>query len=450
MRVQTANGHGSHWGDKPLIGKHSKLPNGLVHWKVHVGSMIGLGCLMFGWLPHTSAQQASGAKSNSAKSATAKVTWQVTVPEGTPESSKVYIAGSIDAFGPWQPNAFEMAKQEDGTYRADVELPIGTRVEYKFTRGSWATVEKTPQGAEIQNRTFSVRGPETVRVAIASWAIPKSAPSSTATGDLRWMDFASEVLGSKRRVTVWLPPQYRDGVHEGFPVVYCLDGQNLFDRQWAAFGVEWEADETARDLARGPANLPLILVGIDNSKDRFDEYTPVVDEVSDKPVGGKADEYLRFLVTELKPWIDREYRTLKTADTTAIVGSSLGGVFVLHALRKHPEVFGKGAAMSPSLFWGQGYTIQQYSQPPSDLAPRDKQRLWLDIGTREGKSDRGQVQAVEQTEQLAEALEQHHRERIEVRTMIDSEAKHHEAAWARRLPIALEFLFSSPVEGGSK
>ena len=450
MRVQTANGHGSHWGDKPLIGKHSKLANGLVHWKVHVGSMIGLGCLMFGWLPHTSAQQASGAKSNSAKSATAKVTWQVTVPEGTPESSKVYIAGSIDAFGPWQPNAFEMAKQEDGTYRADVELPIGTRVEYKFTRGSWATVEKTPQGAEIQNRTFSVRGPETVRVAIASWAIPKSAPSSTATGDLRWMDFASEVLGSKRRVTVWLPPQYRDGVHEGFPVVYCLDGQNLFDRQWAAFGVEWEADETARDLARGPANLPLILVGIDNSKDRFDEYTPVVDEVSDKPVGGKADEYLRFLVTELKPWIDREYRTLKTADTTAIVGSSLGGVFVLHALRKHPEVFGKGAAMSPSLFWGQGYTIQQYSQPPSDLAPRDKQRLWLDIGTREGKSDRGQVQAVEQTEQLAEALEQHHRERIEVRTMIDSEAKHHEAAWARRLPIALEFLFSSPVEGGSK
>ena len=437
-------------GDKPLIGMRSKLPNGSVHWNVPFGSMIGLWCLMVGWLPPAYAQQASGAKSDSAKSSKVKVTWQVTVPEGTPESSKVYIAGSIDAFGPWQPNAFEMAKQEDGTYRADVELPIGTRVEYKFTRGSWATVEKTPQGAEIQNRLLSVRGPETVRVAIASWAIPKSAPSSTATGDLRWMDFASEVLGSKRRVTVWLPPQYRDGVHEGFPVVYCLDGQNLFDRQRAAFGVEWEADETARALASGPANLPLILVGIDNSKDRLDEYTPVVDEVSDKPVGGKADEYLRFLVTELKPWIDREFRTLKSTETTAIVGSSLGGVLVLHALRTHPEVFGKGAAMSPSLFWGQGYTIQQYSQPPSDLALRDKQRLWLDIGTREGKSDRGQVQAVEQTEQLAEALKQHHRERIEVRTMIDSEAKHHEAAWARRLPIALEFLFSSPVEGGSK
>ena len=438
-------------GDKPLIGMRSKLPNGSVHWNVPFGSMIGLWCLMVGWLPPACcAQQASGAKSDSAKSSKVKVTWQVTVPEGTPESSKVYIAGSIDAFGPWQPNAFEMAKQEDGTYRADVELPIGTRVEYKFTRGSWATVEKTPQGAEIQNRLLSVRGPETVRVAIASWAIPKSAPSSTATGDLRWMDFASEVLGSKRRVTVWLPPQYRDRVHEGFPVVYCLDGQNLFDRQRAAFGVEWEADETARALASGPANLPLILVGIDNSKDRFDEYTPVVDEVSDKPVGGKADEYLRFLVTELKPWIDQEFRTLKSAETTAIVGSSLGGVLVLHALRTHPEVFGKGAAMSPSLFWGQGYTIQQYSQPPSDLAFGDKQRLWLDIGTREGKSDRGQVQAVEQTEQLAEALKQHHRERIEVRTMIDSEAKHHEAAWARRLPIALEFLFSSPVEGGSK
>ena len=83
---------------------------------------------MFVWLPETCAQQASGAKSDSAKSSKVKVTWQVTVPEGTPESSKVYIAGSIDAFGPWQPNAFEMAKQEDGTYRADVELPIGTRI----------------------------------------------------------------------------------------------------------------------------------------------------------------------------------------------------------------------------------------------------------------------------------------------------------------------------------
>ncbi|MCY3004894.1 MAG: alpha/beta hydrolase-fold protein [Planctomycetota bacterium] len=425
-----------------------------MHWFVRVGSMIGLWSVLVGWLPPMHAQQTSGAKSESAKSATAKVTWQLTVPEGTPASSKVYIAGSIDAFGPWQPDALEMAKQEDGTYRADVELPIGTRVEYKFTRGSWATVEKTPQGAEVQNRTFSVRGPETLRVAIAGWGIPKAAPSSTATGDLRWMDFESGVLGSKRRVTVWLPPQYRDEGRESFPVVYCLDGQNLFDQRRAAFGVEWEADETARALASGPANRPLILVGIDNSKDRFDEYTPVADEVSGNRVGGKADAYLRFLVTELRPWIDREYRTLKTAEATAIVGSSLGGVFVLHALRKHPEVFGNGAAMSPSLFWGQGYTIQQYSQqysqPPSDPALRNKQRLWLDIGTAEGKSNRGQVQAVEQTEQLAKAIEQYHSERIEVRTMIDSEAKHHEAAWARRLPIALEFLFSSPDEGGSK
>lgn len=384
------------------------------------------------------------------KPQTAKITWRVTVPTDTPASSKICIAGNIDPFGPWLPNAFEMTKQADGKYEASLEIPIGTLVEYKFTRGSWATVEKTQQGAEIQNRRLAVRGSETLNVSIASWAIPKAKPLSTATGDLRWIEFPSQVLRSKRRITLWLPPQYRSDLKSKFPVVYFLDGQNVFDNQRAAFGVEWQADETAKRFSQSPSDRPLILVAIDNSENRMDEYTSVEDKIAGKTAGGRADEYLRFLTTELKPWIDREYRTLDSPDSTALIGSSLGGLFVLYALHQHPDVFGKGAAMSPSLFWGQEQMLTLFSKPNTDSSISIKQRLWLDIGTLEGASAEGQSKAVAHTEQLAKLLKQNFPDRFTVQTQIESDAKHHEAAWARRLPNALEFLFHDPAKTESQ
>jgi predicted alpha/beta superfamily hydrolase len=75
-----------------------------------------------------------------------------------------------------------------------------------------------------------------------------------------------------------------------------------------------------------------------------------------------------------------------------------------------------------------------------------KQRLWIDMGTQEGESPDGQSKAVEQTKQLVDLLQTHHRDRYDVKMMIDPDAKHHESAWANRLPAALEFLFPSPQE----
>lgn len=385
-------------------------------------------------------------KQNSApKSALAKVNWRVTVPADTPPGSKLFIAGSIDEFGPWQPNAFELTPVADGKYEGGLELPVGTRIEYKVTRGSWTTVEKSSQGAEIRNRFVTIDGPQTIEISVANWAIAKSKPISSATGDLRWLDFSSQTLKSRRRITVWLPPVYRDNLQLRFPVVYLLDGQNVFDNQRAAFGVEWQADETAKKLAQNPLPRALILVAIDNSKDRIDEYTPVPDRIADKLTGGRADEHLKFIASELKPWIDQEFRTLTDPQETAIIGSSLGGLFVLHALHQRPDVFGKGASMSPSVFWGNQHILEFFSNPVPNR-PRSKQRLWVDMGTQEGKSPDGQSKAVEQMQQLVELLRTHHQDRYDVQMMIEPEAKHNESAWAHRLPAALEFLFPSPQE----
>jgi len=379
------------------------------------------------------------------KAAMVKVLWKVTVPNDTPSGSKLFIAGNIDEFGPWQPNAFELKPTTDGKYEASLDLPVGTRIEYKVTRGSWATVEKSIEGAEIKNRFVTIKGSQTIEIAVASWAIAKPKPSSSATGDLRWLDRSSQMLQSPRRITVWLPPGYRDNLQIRYPVVYLLDGQNVFDNQRAAFGVEWQADETAKKLAQDSIPRPLILVAIDNSKDRFDEYTPVPHRIADTLTGGRADDHLNFITSELKPWIDQEFRTLTAPEATAIVGSSLGGLFVLHALHKRPDVFGKGASMSPSLFWGNQHMLEVFSKPDRN-GTETKQRLWVDMGTLEGKSPDGQTKAVEQTKKLVELLQTHYQDRYLVEMMIEPEAQHNESAWANRLPAALEFLFPSQQE----
>jgi len=393
---------------------------------------------------------AQRAQTESDKPNAATVTWVVSVPEDTPSNSKLFIAGNLPQLGPWQPNAFQLQKHTDGTYRASLDIPIETSVEYKITRGTWATVEKSTEGTEIRNRTLIVRGSQEVKIVVRNWAIPKAKPKSTAKGDLRWREFPSQHLEDQRRITVWLPPQYRSETQMKFPVAYFLDGQNVFDNQRAAFGVEWEADETAGQMATSPTARPVILVAIDNSKNRISEYTFAADSISGRTTGGDGEQFLKFITDELKPRIDQEFRTLRSPDSTALIGSSLGGLFVLHALHKRPDIFGKGVAMSPSLFWARNHTLDLFSSEDTLDHPQVLQRIWLDMGSQEGDTAAGQARAVEQTKALAILIEKNFPRRFLIHTMIDPDAKHHESAWARRLPLALDFLFPEPMKALAK
>lgn len=378
-----------------------------------------------------------------------QITWVVTVPEDTPRDAKLFIAGSLPDLGPWQPNKFELQRQEDGTFRASLDVPGGTSLEYKITRGSWGTVEKSAEGGEIRNRVLVARESQEVKILVRSWAIPRAKQRSSAAGDLRWRNFSSRFLQGDRRITVWLPPQYRSDSNMRFQVAYLLDGQNVFDSQRAAFGVEWQADEAASELATSSDPTSVILVAIDNSSNRMSEYTFAQDTIAGKLVGGEGDKYLSFITDELKPWIDQEFRTLADPNSTALIGSSLGGLFVLNALKQRPDIFGKGIAMSPSLFWGNNHAIKLFSEAdPQDAPhhPQVAQRLWLDMGTKEGDKQSTQVRAVEQTRELTVLIEKKFPKRFTLKTMIEPDAQHNESAWARRLPLALDFIFSvSPI-----
>jgi predicted alpha/beta superfamily hydrolase len=157
------------------------------------------------------------------------------------------------------------------------------------------------------------------------------------------------------------------------------DGQNLFEPDTAFVkGEHWRVGETAARLIESGRIEPLIIVGIYNTGEaRIEEYTPTGDK---KLGGGHADEYGRMIIEELKPMIDRTYRTRPDRDSTGIAGSSLGGLVSLHLALRHPAVFSKVAALSPSVWWDRKEILTEVRQARS----KPQLRMWIDMGTAEG------------------------------------------------------------------
>jgi predicted alpha/beta superfamily hydrolase len=353
------------------------------------------------------------------------VTLEVTVP-GAPAT--LFVAGSHAALGPWKPDAQQLTRRGDGVWSVTLDLPAGATIEYKFTQGSWDTVEKNIDGSERANRSIVVQpGGQTVRDTVEAWAAPLA---STVVGELKLHErFESKLLGNTRTIRVWLPPGYAES-GERLPVLYMHDGQNCFDARTASFGIEWQIDETLTSLIEAKLIEPLIVVAIDNTgPGRIGEYTPVPMPIG----GGDGAKYLQMLVTEIKPMIDTTYRTNPDRRHTLIGGSSLGGLISLEAARTHGDVFGKVLAMSPSLWWNDQWLTEQFD---ANIGGAKRCRIWLDMGTREGALN-AQAAAVDQTEKLSAIFD---REKVTHRTQIIPEGEHNEAAWARRFPEAIQYL----------
>lgn len=254
----------------------------------------------------------------------------------------------------------------------------------------------------------------------------------TLSGTVKqYPDFRSEVLGLDRRVWVYLPPLYEDEPERRFPVLYMHDGQNVFDGATAFLaGREWEADETAERLIEEGRIEPLIIVAVDNEGERrFDEYTPTPDR---QGRGGEVDQHGRMLVEELKPWVDERFRTRPGREDTGIARSSLGGLASLWVGLSFPDTFGKIAALSTSVHWGDGHILRFIEALPS----KPQTRIWTDMGTAEGRG------ALRGARRLRDALaEKGWEEGVDLMSVEAEGHTHDERAWARRLPAVLEFLF---------
>lgn len=171
----------------------------------------------------------------------------------------------------------------------------------------------------------------------------------------RHADFPSRFV-APRHVEVWLPPGY-DASRKRYAVLYMHDGQNLFHLSDSNFNKVWAADEhVARLMAQGRIR-DTIVVGMWSTPARYREYAPA-DLVARLPpnlreqwaanAGGPSvsDDYLRFIVEEVKPFVDARYRTDPGRRSTFIMGSSMGGLISFYALQRYPDVFAGAGCVS--------------------------------------------------------------------------------------------------------
>jgi pullulanase len=354
----------------------------------------------------------------------AEIVFHVQVPHNTPAGSHVYLAGDFTDWNPASPE-HELAEIAPYVYELTLSFPVGTRIEFKLTRGSWDTVEKGTRGEEVPNRVFDVTTSSVYDLTVGSWA---DVSTSTIAGDVTTTSVPGFLSG--RRIWVYLPPGYH-GTTERYPVLYMLDGQNVFDFQ-TSFAGEWKVDESLETLIPAGEVAPLIVVAIDNAgSSRIDEYTPWPDPGYG---GGGGDAHLDAIADVLVPHVDATYRTLTGPAHTGFGGSSLGGLMALYAAYERPDVFGALMAMSPSIWWA-NREIVAFASSSSKPAVR----VWMDMGTAEYGAAIGDLRTMRDA-----MIDQGFVLAVDLTVVEDPGAQHNEAAWSRRFPDAMRFLFPAP------
>jgi predicted alpha/beta superfamily hydrolase len=249
---------------------------------------------------------------------------------------------------------------------------------------------------------------------------------------VRAYDFASTVLGNSRGIWIYQPPTYIENTLAPMPVVYMHDGQNLFDPSAAFGGNTWQADGAMNTGANDGSIAEALLVGIENTADRIPEYTPVPDPTNSPP-GGDGDAYLTMIVTELKPKIDHDMRTIPDAAHTFMIGSSLGGLITAYAGVTHADVFGGVGALSPSTWWDGTWVIGEVGKTPASPRPL---RVYVDSGDSGPSND-----DVTNTANLAKAYQAlGYAQGTTLDYRVQAGGQHSEIYWAQRLPGTLAFL----------
>lgn len=247
-----------------------------------------------------------------------------------------------------------------------------------------------------------------------------------------------------REICVYLPPSLAAAMKaaEGagpagrrYPVLYFMDGQNVFDEKTSYIGVKWAADEALEMLARD--GIEAIAVAVYNhGDDRMHEYNPWRSSLKwggrAHPTGGKGDAYLEWLVGTVKPLVDRSFPTRAERMATGIIGSSMGGLIALYALFAQRAVFGLAGVMSPAVHWSDYRVVTLIEEAP--LPPT---RIHLDMGWREWRGATRDARKVRDA-LLARGFELD----VDLQYVEERNARHNEGAWARRLPDALRFLLA--------
>lgn len=354
------------------------------------------------------------------------------IPHSTTQSY-LYVVGSFNNWNPGN-NLYKFQNDENGKYFIDLKLAAGN-YEYKITRGSWKDVECGAGGADIGNRVLKVSKDETVIINIEGWKdnFQVQTIKNTASPRVKIIDTAFQIpqLNRTRRVWIYLPESYENSEKNyRYPVLYFHDGQNVFDDA-TSFAGEWGVDEFM-DTTKARTS---IVVAIDNGgSKRLNEYCPY--DFSLKGLGlsgtdslhkGEGKLYVDFLVNTLKPFIDKNYRTLKDKSNTFIAGSSMGGLISMYAVLKYPKVFGGAGVFSPAFWVG-----PKIFDDIKAFGEKVNSKVYFYAGKQEGeKMVPDMLKAYDEMKAVSKS---------KMITVVCDDGKHNEPTWRKEFPLFYKWI----------
>jgi predicted alpha/beta superfamily hydrolase len=360
---------------------------------------------------------------------TRRVTFRVRSAE-LPPGGAIFVTGSDQTLGPWQSDALKLAPGPDNCWTGAAVVAADRPLEFKVTGGTWETERLNPDGSVPANEIVPAGGDATAEIAADRWSReappPPPPPYPLITGLHRvHRALKSRFLKAPRDVIVWLPPSYERAASRRYPVLYMHDGQQVFDRQTSTHGFDWRVDEWCTQLIASKEIEEIIVVAIYSTADRAEEYTPAQ----------RGAGYARFIVEELKPFVDRKYRTRPGRESTAVAGSSMGGKISFHLAWQYPRVFFAAACLSPAFDYrgdrGEIERVQSAKTVP-DL------RFYLHCGN----GDEIEQALLPGMREMAGELRKQgfaRNKRLLVTEIKDGQ--HNEAAWAAVTGEWLKFLF---------
>ena len=253
-------------------------------------------------------------------------------------------------------------------------------------------------------------------------------------------DFESKILTNKRTIRVYLPKNYFNS-SEYYPVIYAQDGQNLFFDPNNK--MKWDLDKNIEKLRKEDKIKDVIVVGIDHmGVQRITEYTPFP---FSSYGGGKGKLYGEFLVKEVKPFIEANFRVKTNREDVAVMGSSLGGLISLYIGMWYPEQFGIIGSVSPSYWWGLDKNLAEAS---NNIKSLKTQKVYIDMGYREQstmfkeKNGRGVSNVIYTTKEMFLLLQKNGMDYPNLLYIEDLAGEHNELIWKERITNFLIFAFS--------
>jgi len=360
----------------------------------------------------------------------------VTPPENFNPEDEIHIIGSFNDFN-MKFNDYKL-NYENGKLKG--KIPINKdNLFFTFIKNK-RDYPASKKGKGKPPYVYQVDSKEKeMKITIPLWTGDKPLEKLTHTlnGNIEYLtDFNMPQLNRKSNISIYLPPSYTSDDSTSYPVLYMLDGQNVFD-EFTAYNGEWKIDEIMEKLISENKIKEIIVVAIPNGERRFNEYVPwdYVNRFTgeDNVEKGEGQNTIQFITNTLKPIIDEKYRTRTDVKNTGFAGSSLGGIMALYAGIEYSNTFGFIGAFSP--------TLALMNEKNEDVLLKAIQknkhigdsRIYFDMGKMEYNGYEG-------TELLEKTLLENGIKRSRIKLVKDDLGRHCEEDWSKRFPGAIRWM----------